>query len=261
LTPITRERLTQVGIRRAQITIDGPEEYHNARRPLRGGGTTFDEVLNNAVEASQSMEIALRVSIDEELAREEDAVYDFIKSLIQFSRGRVKPYLAPVLRFEGKPGSSTRGNLTYAAFYDYLYELYSRFIDDGIPISFYVPQYRGSACSALHGDSMVIAPDGRLFKCWEDPGDPMPRCVGSLATDAIDVNEAMSAYTYSTLSSSSDPKCRCCELLPVCMGGCPKRVIQYSEQERRYDICELYKSMMPKFVRLNWKKKTRMGNP
>ena len=34
-------------IKIVQITIDGVEEVHNKRRPLKNGGKTFTQIINN----------------------------------------------------------------------------------------------------------------------------------------------------------------------------------------------------------------------
>lgn len=53
----------------AQITLDGPREIHNKRRPYANGKGSFDRILMNIVDAIDSnLKIALRVNVDEENA-------------------------------------------------------------------------------------------------------------------------------------------------------------------------------------------------
>ncbi len=68
--------LSKVKIREIQVTLDGTENVHNRRRPLRGGGATFDEIvegIDRALEAG--IPINLRMVLDK----------DNIKDLPDFS--------------------------------------------------------------------------------------------------------------------------------------------------------------------------------
>ena len=57
--------LKEYRIREVQVTLDGPEELHNLRRPLKGGGSTFDRITAGIDKALQSnITINLRVVVD-----------------------------------------------------------------------------------------------------------------------------------------------------------------------------------------------------
>lgn len=43
------ERLRDLGVSRAQITLDGTAEHHNRRRFRKGGAATFDRIVQNIV--------------------------------------------------------------------------------------------------------------------------------------------------------------------------------------------------------------------
>lgn len=47
LTPALRTKLAQAGIIHYQITLDGPAPVHDRRRPLAGGGPTFERIWSN----------------------------------------------------------------------------------------------------------------------------------------------------------------------------------------------------------------------
>src|SRR5690606_20137919 len=44
LTPAHSRRLVELNVTRAQITLDGPRDLHDQRRPLAGGAPTFDAI-------------------------------------------------------------------------------------------------------------------------------------------------------------------------------------------------------------------------
>jgi uncharacterized protein len=63
--------LGRAKIRELQVTLDGPKETHDRRRPLKGGGSTFDAVVAG-IDAALARDLAvnLRVVVDREnLAR------------------------------------------------------------------------------------------------------------------------------------------------------------------------------------------------
>lgn len=57
-------KLIRAKVKEAQVTLDGPKEVHDRRRPLKEGGATFDTILDNVKHASKKMFISLRMNID-----------------------------------------------------------------------------------------------------------------------------------------------------------------------------------------------------
>lgn len=62
----TFERLYSLGVKQYQITLDGLPEDHNNLRPLKGGGATFDTILNNLLDikkcSTKGANIVIRVN-------------------------------------------------------------------------------------------------------------------------------------------------------------------------------------------------------
>lgn len=59
--------LDEIGIYRVQITLDGLEECHDARRPLRNGGKTFSKIFENLkLFADYSIDVIIRMNVDNE---------------------------------------------------------------------------------------------------------------------------------------------------------------------------------------------------
>jgi uncharacterized protein len=57
--------LKEYRIREIQVTLDGPEQLHDIRRPLQGGGSTFERITAGIDKAlQQNLTINLRVVID-----------------------------------------------------------------------------------------------------------------------------------------------------------------------------------------------------
>jgi len=63
-TRSTAERLKELQVRGAQVTIDGPREIHDERRPYYGGAGSFDHIFTNLKEAVGVIPISLRTNVD-----------------------------------------------------------------------------------------------------------------------------------------------------------------------------------------------------
>lgn len=63
----TARRLSKdCNINFCQVTLDGPRHVHDSRRKFKDGTGTFDIILNNIMEASEYLNINIRINIDSE---------------------------------------------------------------------------------------------------------------------------------------------------------------------------------------------------
>ena len=56
--------LMDLGITSAQITLDGPPEIHDLRRPLVAGKPTFDRIIKNILCAPEAFSLSVRINVD-----------------------------------------------------------------------------------------------------------------------------------------------------------------------------------------------------
>ncbi len=204
-------KLGALGVRHVQVTVDGPPEIHNVRRRLPSGGDTFDRIVRNIEEASTYLEIVVRVNIDPTNGEQIDKL---IESLDERGlRDKVKVYLAAVDDING----SCADTECYSGkeFAQIEAEYLSKYKLSGYTTP-YLPGFNPSICGAVNRYSEVIGPDGLLYKCWNEIGDPN-RSYGSV----FDSEPSWTAGQWSTYDFSTDDRCVACELLPMCMGGCP----------------------------------------
>lgn len=59
-----RKALSESGIKNMQVTLDGPPEVHDRRKPTLNGSGTFDTILNNLMYAVKQFDISVRINID-----------------------------------------------------------------------------------------------------------------------------------------------------------------------------------------------------
>ena len=206
LTSEIARSLRDAGVRYAQVTIDGDRATHDSRRPLKGGGPTYDTIMENINEASEYLEIALRVNVDYGIEPHLNQLREM------FSESERIAVYAAATKYDycDQPERSMR-NLQY--------------IDElGIPavsrrkkrLEVKIP-----GCGAVSLGSFVVMPDGRQVKCWsevegglfisehsnilETRDDPLKACYKWMVWDPF----------------SPDMKCFECKMLPHCGGGCP----------------------------------------
>ncbi len=70
--------LSTARIREVQVTLDGPREVHDRRRPLKGGGGTFDPIVDGVDRLLEgNIPVNLRVVLDRENIHQLPALADF----------------------------------------------------------------------------------------------------------------------------------------------------------------------------------------
>lgn len=218
-TEIAR-RLAVCKVTNMQITIDGPEEIHNKRRPLAGGQGTFKKILENVKDSKGLIDhISIRINTDQENVNETNKLIKDIKEMgvdsenVSFYLGFVESHNDCYL---------DEKCLTAEAFskkhLDFMKE-------NGIHLMNAYPALVANFCGADLKNSFVVDSAGLLYKCWNDVGI-VERAVGSVAPhDADDTRRYndLLYYDYMLYDATEDEECRDCKFLPICMGGCPFR--------------------------------------
>lgn len=226
----TVARLNDCHVSRIQVTLDGPKEIHDKRRFLKGGYPTFDRIVSNLEESIDILPpVALRVNVD----KDNFSRVDELKK--QFSRDDLKEKIT-----------------VYIAMVDALNENYNQedcitiekfanmdihFYDD--PMAFY-PRPTTNACGADAIGHLVIAPDGSLYKCWDDIGIT-EMSVGNIHDTQYSYHPRY--YEYMMFDATTDENCSVCKLLPICMGGCPNRRVSNSPNR-----CTKFKTAIDRYL-------------
>jgi len=197
----------------AQVTVDGMPEHHDARRIFLDGKGSFDILVNNIEASREFLQIAVRVNVDKENAS--SAVE--LKKYFADKGWKDNPYVypAPIRDY---------GNCNYNTSCIFSGNDFARFESKQIEESYALdernimrvyPRRMDYFCGAQRLNNFVIDPEGLLYSCWNDVGI-VDQSFGDVK-NGYDLNEN---YTKWLLSEPS-PKCRECQFLPVCQGGCP----------------------------------------
>jgi len=214
LTQDIIDKFGECRIKSIQVTIDGPKDVHDVRRPTISGKGTFDRIIENLLKCKGKVDsVAIRINTDiENYARVDEVVdaltYDGISNTF-------KPYLGHVDAY----------NDQYMMDKCMTVEMYSKQHLEfkkrhNVDVFGSYPRMKANYCGADAISSIIIDPEGDLYKCWSEIGNTQHR-VGNLLEEQTPNSTAQRFMDYMIYDPTLDTKCIDCSYLPVCMGGCP----------------------------------------
>ncbi len=241
-------QLEDLKIESIQITIDGPEEIHNRRRPHATRGDSYGVIMANVERLLERWpgRLNLRVNMDQ-------------SNRAQFfeARGQLRQ------RFQGKnlnvypgivkdgPRENPDAHCEYSSeeVDDLLMELYREDGNDWSPDPFPNP----TPCMAKRRNSFLIGPEGEIYNCWHDVGNP-EWVAGSIFPDREWNYSLLSRYMMGT-EVFADDTCRRCLFLPRCSGGCPHFRSRRLFQGEDFNTCMPLKSRFTEFLEVRYRTK------
>lgn len=213
-------RLKQCGVAEAQITLDGPATIHDSRRKLANGHGTYQRIVDNLVTTADLLTISIRINVDR---MNVNSTYDIFADLGE--RGlldKVGIYFAQVNSSTTVCADIRDRCLTTEEFSRDQIDLYRRLVEAGFYQIEYPTPAPGGHCGADSENAFVVSPTGDLFKCWEELSADSAHAVGSVhQSEPTPAQEAVRAR-YMSWDPFAKTGCRECNILPLCMGGCPR---------------------------------------
>jgi uncharacterized protein len=246
LTRTTAEKLKELKVRGVQVTIDGPEETHNKRRPFRTGEGSFNRIFSNVKEATGIIPISLRTNVD---TLNVDETLDFYKKLEQEewfkqSLGKmINVHYGYVRKYSSSCKCSKEESLEESDFYSRQLEL-TRHLSLCTGKFDYFPSL-SSGCGASSINSYVVGPRGELYKCWNHVGTE-DKIVGNVF-EPVEYNPLY--ISYLSESFEKDPECIRCKYLPICMGGCVDIRVKFKRGELDSRDCSQWKYYLEETLR------------
>lgn len=201
------------------VTIDGTEKEHNARKnylksDLNGYQHTINciqKLLNNDVE------VFCRFNIDRNNEGELTHILDDLKPFVE---NELFYFFVSPLR-----GSNDHSEFFATTEYNELFYRTSKImIDKGFKnsVNTFVPPVALGLCLAKNKNAFVIGPTGALYRC--DLDDFIPENETGNVGDGLLKNDAYNKF----INWELDEKCKKCKYLPICQGGCPTEKMQES---------------------------------
>lgn len=237
-------------IQGAQITIDGPPEIHNSRRRLKGSSNdTFYVILENIKKLlAEKINVSIRINIDKSNV---DKVEELLDILVENGLQGLSVNLGQVTAYTETCMSVAESCLNTE---EYAKEnivqqklMYSKgFNVENYP---YYPGIKANYCCADAVDSYVVDPNGYMYKCWNDVGNQL-RAVGNVKTINEPTSEKMFMRNadYLLWSPFNFKDCTECDILPICMGGCPYN----GEMKGNQPDCEKWRYNIDEVIRLTY---------
>lgn len=247
------KELSELHIKGFQITIDGTENIHNKYRKLANGGSTYQKIIESIRILSKYLEIGVRVNISKE----------FSNNLASFFNELPKDMLSiPFYPAHMSPDSTTVCQsireicMDDKQFAEKQVEFFEIAFSKGMHITMY-PKPKVGGCCANNISSMIIGPDGSLYRCWAQVGE-----INESYGNIMDFNNTFKPenyYKWVLFDPFAIEECKDCSVFPVCVAGCPAKWINSSTDYLMPDKtnkCTMFKYNLKEFLQLIYKAKT-----
>lgn len=251
LTEKVWKLLEENNVHHLQITIDGPEETHNKKRPLKNmKGENYKKILSNIAMAPDCMDITIRINVDKEIARRWDEFFTDLYNYgiwphhfknVHFAPSWLRPY-AEITE------NAANDYLTNEEFFDDLQafrlkqvQLYNKWaVTQGMKpakLQWKLPALQNDCGTWVSPYNVVIDPQGYIQKCWETIHD---------ASNHIHhVSEGFKPELFSKYEAydkvSLNDICKNCQILPVC----DKLPCAFEAIKEGKPVCSYWKEKLP----------------
>lgn len=217
LTPDVSQRLADLHVQSAQITLDGPRELHDVRRPLANGRSTFDRIVKNLASADSRLRLILRVNVDRTNSERVPQLFDELDAA--GLKGRVSVYFAAVIAYTDVCADVAADCVAGQSWSKYQAQLQLTALQRGYGGA-NLPRPKGHACIADGQQGFVITPSGLGFKCWNEVTQP-DKAIFDLTSDQYSATMQRNLDAWTNWRPFQSSVCTNCHVLPLCMGGCP----------------------------------------
>ncbi|MBI4655935.1 MAG: SPASM domain-containing protein [Elusimicrobia bacterium] len=259
----------ELGLNMFQITLDGNKESHDKTRTLRNGNGTFETIWKNLEqikETNKCFDMAIRVNFLKGMETEVELLAGKFAEVFG-KDDRFNIYFRPVYDFKTTRDEicsikediySLKEGLYAQMKYNLLAANLTGKIKTHTLLSNPVPRPIPGWCDTEKKNFWVIGADGKLFKCDSYIGN-QEQAVGELSEDG-NIKEYANVYNWgkNIYKESETQKCKDCNLLPICQGGCPrmrkeqKNTCYLSEEQLKFALIETHK------FNLNLKEKSQI---
>lgn len=192
-----------------QLTVDGPQVYHDTTRIYKNGKGTYTDVIRALKTALEcGIDVSLRVQISKENCHSMDQLFQDLKPFLE--SGKVTLNIAPLSRYSGICSNFS-----------------SQFLEkeDQETVLPAVLQYNphlqpGAQCvpCVAFSNSLIFDGNGDIYKCITTVGED--KRIGYISDKGIVFEPEL--YTFMGRDPLKIPECSACCYLPLCGGGCPR---------------------------------------
>lgn len=227
-------KLKSMSISTVQVSLDGPKKVHDARRPLANGQGSYEVILKHLAEVKDILELNIRINVDKTTQPTDfiellnDLVQNDLKDQVKLFFGNVEPSNEVCINI----AENCYDNKTFSKMEVILHKIA---LDFGFSLE-KLPKPVSSYCCAQGMNSYIIDPQGALYKCFNDVGIIERGCGNvKVEIDPFHPNH----FPFLNWNPFKNQNCRDCSILPLCMGGCPHRIVW--RKESLDDNCDSWK--------------------
>lgn len=232
-------------VRKIQITIDGLEKINNERRRLKNNAGSFNTIISNLVAAKNIFDlINIRVNIDKDNTCEIDKLIEFFHEKDLLLKKNVILYFAPVVNDTEACKAIETSCYKLEEFEELERSIYDKMQKFNVMPPY--PRTRVANCGAIGTSSFIIDPDGDLYRCWSEV-NLKEKSIGNVAKGVF-----FNRRNIKWLSIDYDDKCKKCDKLPICQGGCPFHRIEKKTVDCRF----VNSSSLKKALKIHYKNYT-----
>lgn len=211
-TLLTREKAAVLSpyLEGVQITLDGPQPFHDTTRIYRDGKGTYNEVVRAIETALDSgMSVSLRVQVSKDNYSQMGQLFQNIKGFLV--NGKVSLNIAPLSYYSGMC-SSFSSHFLEKEEQETVLPAILQYNPHVKPIPVYLP------CVAF-SNNFIFDPQGNIYTCITSLGGD--RRIGYL-NEQGDITWEYELYEFMGRNPLKISECRTCQYLPLCGGGCPQ---------------------------------------
>ena len=252
LTEKVLQRLLPLNFNGAKITLDGPREVHDKKRPYVGDRGSFDKLMENIENAIDRIQIKINFNFDFDNASYLPALLDELEKR-GLKEKIVEIELSPLI------GNYEAKNVTYQVQQGCL-SISEKGITDLMIDLRRIVQKRGfrmkpalgvNVCEVMQSEGyFLIDPFGAIYRC--------PALVGrkEFQVGTVDSPNFNALYTkMMTMDMWKDENCYECQFAPMCAGGC--RYLTYIRTDNFFKAdCEkpLFQRATEAFAKIDYEK-------
>jgi uncharacterized protein len=220
---------TECGVDDFEITLDGAQKSHDARRYTKRGHASFGLIMKNLVAIvhdprfnRQQAQITIRCNVDSRNHASTTELIDFLEA--QGVLDKVNFYTAPVHSWGNDAHREALNQQSYA---DFEIDVFSRLLGKKIEISVLPEKAQKIVCMSLQKDAELIDSFGDVYNCSEISQVAAYKEVKIYKLDHLD-NQGAPLLSERPFSHWNDDirigkvPCHHCRILPICGGACPK---------------------------------------
>ncbi len=217
-----------------QVTLDGPRNIHNKKRFYKNGKGSYDIIISNIgnVLKYSQCDVIIRVNLDKTNINDYSALKDEINQIFGQSIKNKRLRLWPNYVRDRTSFDICSNCLSPEEYYDF-----ETTESDYRPK---IPSIVGP-CPFRSMSSFCIAPDGEIYKCWEQLGNHL-HGVGNIVTGRLNLYR-QADYALSALPFDNE-KCVNCKILPICGGGCSIDARKNTLEDQNINLCPIEKERL-----------------